>query len=402
MNRIAFYVLLLLLSGAVISLCLWHSWRGNPAPVLSSRALDESAQPSTNFNNSADLSTRGLAALSLTEIRARLTAFKDVWDIDHKPGFAALLRRWAELDRSGAFDFATSLEDCALGRQAVIVVGDVLSHSDPLFLAGRIRAMLNSESKKLLIHELAGIWLQTDVTSAIMWAEQLPDDRDKEDVLVTIRAQLAAQDPEAASVLVAHLAESDSTSGLVATISEHWASSDPAKAIAWANTLLESEKALALSQIAGVWAQRDPQAAAEFVAAMSVGDLQNEAARSVVSSWAAQDPQAAGAWVLQFPEGDLREHGINVVVTDWTMADAGKALDWVASLPDGRAQSIASKAFAESIGYSASDPLAQEKAMGAILQVWSENDPAAASDWLAGWNATQDAKARVKSFLTTN
>lgn len=45
------------------------------------------------------------------------------------PGWPA----WTELNERGAFEFAISPEDPELQRQAVTIVGDVLSHSDPNF-----------------------------------------------------------------------------------------------------------------------------------------------------------------------------------------------------------------------------------------------------------------------------
>jgi len=62
-----------------------------------------------------------------------------------------------------------------------------------------------------------------------------------------------------------------------------------------------NEKTLAMSILAGVWAQRDPLAAGTFVAELPPGETQNEAVKSVISSWAAQNPAqtATGASIFR-------------------------------------------------------------------------------------------------------
>src|SRR3569833_3107565 len=174
--------------------------------------------------------------------------------------------------------------------------------------------MRDSEESGVLIRKLADVWSQTDALGALAWVQQLPDGPDKENALLTTRYRLASQDPEAAATQIVNLDESDSTSSLVAAVAEGWALKDPAKALAWTDTLPDSEKTLAMAKLVKAWAGRDPATAANFVAQLSAGEMQNEAARSVISSWANRDPEAAAAWVSQFPDGDLRDRGIDLVV----------------------------------------------------------------------------------------
>jgi len=401
MNKYAFYILTLL-SGAIVLFYLLNSHRGGRASRLSGRVGDKSlsVQQTPDLNNSVRLPKRSIWDLSAAEIQAQLEKFKDISDIHQKTLFEALLRRWTKLDEQGAFQYVNSLEDGEIKWDAITVVAEVIAPADPQFLAQSILFMPVGHSSGILIHALVNAWSQTDAKSALAWAEQLPEGSDKQEALVTIRFQLASQDPEAAAEQVAHLAESDSTSALIAAIAGHWAVSNPSKAIEWASTLGESDKTLAMGNVMGVWARRDPVAAANYVSQLPGGEIQNEAARSVISSWAKQDPQATAAWVLEFPAGDLRDHGINVLVTDWNMSAPEKAQDWVLSLPEGAAQDAAFKSFAESIVYSINDPFVQEESMEVIIRSWSKNDPAAARNWLAGWNAAENLKTRLRSFLS--
>jgi len=401
MQKFSIYVLVF--SGCIVFLCLLNlqfsettreTRKGVPVEPLSiKRAAD--------FKKISNLSKGNVADLSATEIREQLANLKHVANVHRQVRFESLLRHWAKLDEQGAFEYADSLEDREMKRRAIETVAEVLAHSDPQFLARNILGIRDSESE-VLIRKLADAWSQTDALSALAWAQQLPEGQVKENALLMTRYRLASQDPEAVAMQIDTLDESDSTSSLVAAVAEAWALKDPAKALAWAGTLPGSEQTLAMAKVAKSWAGRDPAAAANFVAQLSAGEMQNEAARSVISSWANRDPEAAAAWVSQFPAGDLRDRGINLIVTDWNMIDPGKARDWVLNLPVGAPQNIAFKSFAESIVYSLSDPFAQEQAMASIMHSWSQSDPAAARNWLAGWSGTDALKTSLQSLLVAN
>jgi hypothetical protein len=187
---------------------------------------------------------------------------------------------------------------------------------------------------------------------------------------------------------------------------------DPAQAIEWANGLPESEKSLAMSQLVGAWANQSPLDAAIFVAQLSPGEMQNQAAMSVVSSWANQDPGKTADWVMQFP-GDLQEQGIRELMSIWSINDSEGAKNWAQGLPEGSARDMALESFAESIAYWSPDKAAatvgliddltkREQSMEVIMRSWAEIDPNSARNWLASLNANEELKTRLQSFLQTN
>jgi hypothetical protein len=67
-----------------------------------------------------------------------------------------------------------------------------------------------------------------------------------------------------------------------------------------------------LARLAMVMAKTAPADTARMVAEqISVGNIQNEAAISVVYQWAQTDPSAARVWVNLFPDGFLRTRALN-------------------------------------------------------------------------------------------
>ena len=351
--------------------------------------------------------------LSLSEIQAALAALPSVADIhDRARVHAAIVRRWAELDGRGAFEYANSLGEGEMKVQAMAAVAEVLAHSDPQFLAAQAATMPSTRSSRELIQELTSTWAATDVYSALAWAEKLPEGLSKNDALAIIRSQLGRQNPEEAAAQLSQLPPGDSRNSLISNLAAQWGLRDPAQATAWANSLPPAEKTLAMSGLAGAWAQCDPIAAGNLVVKLPEGEAQNQAALAVALSWAGQNPAAAAAWVLQFPEVTLQQ-GIREVVNTWANMDSGQALDWVKALPEGTTRDAALKSYVESIAYWTPDKAAEitglindqttrNESLDITMRSWSETDPATARNWLAKLNVPEESKVRLQAFLPMN
>ena len=67
-----------------------------------------------------------------------------------------------------------------------------------------------------------------------------------------------------------------------------------------------------LGRVAFTRSKENPIEAAKLVAEwISPGEVQNEAAISVLHQWALRDPKAALAWARLFPEEGLRDRALN-------------------------------------------------------------------------------------------
>jgi hypothetical protein len=102
---------------------------------------------------------------------------------------------------------------------------------------------------------------------------------------------------------------------LLDNLAQQWASQDIQAACAWAMAKPPGEQRDQLLQrIAFVAAKNNPAEAVQLVSQqMSPGQIQSEAAISVLYQWTRQDAAAAMAWAEAFPPGDLRERAINEV-----------------------------------------------------------------------------------------
>lgn len=108
------------------------------------------------------------------------------------------------------------------------------------------------------------------------------------------------------------------------------------EAIEWAEALEnQSEKSAALSQIAVVLAETDPQRAANILVDANIpGRDFDVTVVQVIQRWAAQSPAEAAAWVSMFPQSPAREAGVKVIAERWLPSDAPAAFAWLSGMKD--------------------------------------------------------------------
>ena len=150
--------------------------------------------------------------------------------------------------------------------------------------------------------------------TAFSTASSISDPTKRQAALVRLCYERAESDPREALELAIEYGIEESP-GVVANLAQQWAAVDLPSARAWAESQAEGQmREDLLSRIGYVWSLSDPAAAANFVTtSTSPGEVQTEAAISILHQWSGQDPRAARAWVECFPEGPLRERALHEV-----------------------------------------------------------------------------------------
>jgi hypothetical protein len=157
-----------------------------------------------------------------------------------------------------------------------------------------------------------------------------------------------------------------------------WANEDAPAAIAW------SEQHLSTAQQAQVWP-------------------------AVAKAFAQRDPEAAKQWVSSLVEEDVRTQAVSALVSGW---DDPAALDWARSLPSAVERDAALLAYAKVRAIHLDFPSAMEIAVSTppsgaeradqIQNTWREwygKDAAAADAWLQN---TADVSAEEKETLRSS
>ena len=142
----------------------------------------------------------------------------------------------------------------------------------------------------------------------------------------------------------------------------------PAEATQVLARLGPAADARAINDVAGAWAHRDPQAAADWAIAQEPGPAQNSALAGIVVAWANDNPHAVEDWLAQFPAGEARDRSVSAFLARGSSWDAGSA-----------ERNAEFDAWFDLID----DPWRRAQAARSSFRQRKEHDPAAARAWFS-------------------
>jgi len=154
-------------------------------------------------------------------------------------------------------------------------------------------------------------WTRRYPEAALAWAQQQPNNQERDEALTEACFQIAQTDPKRAVLLAEHF--NLSQDGVLENLAQQWAAKNLSTASSWITTQPADGRRDALATgVAFIWSQTQPAGAAEFVMEqIRPGLAQNGAILMVLHQWAMLDPNAADAWAQQFPESPLRDQALH-------------------------------------------------------------------------------------------
>ncbi len=227
-------------------------------------------------------------------------------------GIKALATAWAETDVTAALAWSRSLEgeERATALRGLGHVGEALPEAEKLAL-GRELGVENPDGFRLL-------WM-ADHAAAVAGFEAMPPE-----------ARLETWGNLNQGFFLAH--PEDSTR-MMKTILE---AGDSSKDVSTSG----------FSTFMGLWAQRDPNAAAAGAKSLPV-DFQVKVLPEIASSWVQRDPGAASAWLKGLPEGEGRTLATRNIIDYWSRHDPETAAAFTLALPDAGMKGIAAEVLSE-------------------------------------------------------
>lgn len=160
-------------------------------------------------------------------------------------------------------------------------------------------------------------WARSYPNEALAWLSNAPDSKQRATIAEIVCPQLVQTNIEQAVSLAERCYAGDTNvmQNLLDNLAQLWAERDESAAYAWATSKPPGEdRDRLLQRIAFTQANSDPAEAARLVAEqISPGEIQNEAAISVLHQWAQHDAAAAMAWAQSFAVGDLHDRAIKEV-----------------------------------------------------------------------------------------
>lgn len=260
--------------------------------------------------------------------------------------------------------------------------------------AGELEAQLNEVFARRkgdkgyeLIGKLYAKWVQLDRASALQHAESLEGKNRKSALTAVLNAWAADEPREVIKWLQEHEKEF-SGGGIAYNALKTIAEKDPLEAIA----VFEANGRRMMPNyvsgfIHGVWAEKDPEAAAAHALTISGSTERNNALRALTSEWASSAPGDVWRWANGLERSTDRNAVLKSLVGQIASnEDPDRAIEFLDKIPPGRDHDSALEAIV--ISLSQFDPerayqLARDRSLGtennqAVFNVfyqWSQKDP---------------------------
>lgn len=190
---------------------------------------------------------------------------------------------------------------------------------EPAAAAQWIGRMPEGSMRQDAVGEVAIEWANQNLADAVGWAWQLPDDTERNKGLTAIAYEAARTDPMTSLDVALELPATPARDALVQHAALQWAARSPVAAAVWAGQIKDAAlRERVMANVATAWSSSDPVAAAQFaVLLLAPGKTQDDAVIGIVQRWVQKDPEAAAKWVAAFPKGALGETAAENVIQLW-------------------------------------------------------------------------------------
>ncbi|HYG23260.1 MAG TPA: hypothetical protein VEH04_10800 [Verrucomicrobiae bacterium] len=287
-----------------------------------------------------------------------------------------LLQRWAELDPKAAAEWVKNQPQDARQTDAMSRIAGIWSgqnFEEANAWAGALpEGDLRNEAQAHIAYEVA----TTSPMDAMQLAVAMPPGATRDDLLAHVASMWAAADSAGALAWTKQIEDVELRERLLVSVITAMGNATPAEAAKLALELLPQGRNQedAVMSLIQVWAQREPETVAQWVASFSVGELQQTGVQNLVKIWADADMQRVGQWLNGLGEGAVRDAGICALIEKILPQDPKIAADWTRSI---------------------SDVKLRQQEIENLGEVWLTINPAAAREFLEKAPITPEARQRL-------
>jgi len=327
-----------------------------------------------------------------------------------------LFGRWAEVDPVAAMAFSNTM-----GFGGAFVRPTILqswASTDPANAAkyysenpsqfammgmGGGRGMGGQGATAIIAKE----WARLDPDAALAWANSLG--QGKGEALSSVVGEVAKSDPKKAAELAANM-DPALRGDAYNSIARQWGASNFDDAELWARGLPADQQARVFSELIQGLATTNPELAAEKIKTLEPGRETDTAIGTTAGKWAQEDPAAAFDWLAAQTSQRAQRQAMNQVIPSLVVKDPAAALASINKLAAGEVRDSAVSAYVES-NYSAdpstltapaesiSDERDRGRTVATLYNRWKQTDPEAANAYLQQSTAIPD---NMKERLTQN
>jgi hypothetical protein len=336
-----------------------------------------------------------------------------------------------------ALDLANRIPAGATYSVTINNIFSNLSFLDPSTAAGLLDKITDPRTRQEQITTLATNWGAEDPVSAVAWANSLmgADAGSRNVVLQKVISSWATVDPASAAAYIQNSPNSEALLSIAPEIAQTWVSpaplnlsssrpqspyesspeawtgSDPQAALAWVNTLPDSDaKNQALNNVLVVMAAANFTGAWDDAANLPDSANRNSILTNLVGAEVSHDPEQAAAAIAQLPTDATQVSAATTVATTWIQQDPVAATDWINSLPEGGVRdasvqpliaSLASQSPASAVTWAntLTNSTLRATQLQTVLTGWAAKNPADAIAAAQSANLTDAQRAALIQSL---
>ena len=206
----------------------------------------------------------GAANVDLT--RAQTMLYEMPYGRERGDAMAYVAGAHLENGNADAMTWATSVPDPRLEQAAIRKVATQVALADPVDAANWVLKNSNPDSIAYNVSTVAKQWSYQSPEDAVNWALGLPAGAAQDAAVAAALPSLVAKDPSAVEKILLNQPATQATDPARITLAKEYSSTDPVRAIAWANTVTDPRTRDHLTQhVMQSWMQTDPAAAAQFM-----------------------------------------------------------------------------------------------------------------------------------------
>ena len=239
---------------------------------------------------------------------------------------------WGAVDPEAAAQWLRSLPRGAESANAFKGLIRSWTHEQPQRAAEFLLAQTGDRLRDDLLHTLGADWAEQDPAAALAWARTRNEPELEYLIVAPAVAAVAARDPTTAERRVAELKTPKAQTAAIVEIANGMTQrSDPAAAAKWLMDL-DSKYAIGTSfhDPMREWARRDRDAAGAWLNEQPAGARKDAALDRYADGLAERDAASAAAWAATIGDGKLRQKRLQAVVTAWADSASAAARAWVA------------------------------------------------------------------------
>ncbi len=295
------------------------------------------------------------------------------------------LEGWIDADPEAAMAWLQSQPRTARVQDIMRKALAGYAANDPKGAASWAAANLKGHELNNSLILIAEEWAESDGLEAATWISAMPPTRERDAAMESMFFAWASNDPAAAIDFIGKNASSPQHAAMLRYAAyAGWAKTDPLGAVTasldsskthndpaqFANTIANwaimdlaagsqwlldnvksgEQRAIAVQELASIFAGQSPEAGLEWINKLSPGQEQDSARNRLAAEWGSSDPAGAAQWAGTQTIANLDPEAISHILHNFLASDSKAYETWHASLPEGPLKQQAAQVITTSDG----------------------------------------------------